>query len=279
MSDEGSSQEHSSEGGDSQLAVSVDLGGLSETLGVPLEVLKEAYGDLLQPALQSLGQGALLDLARAVNAAFSPFAGIGWLHEQLRQWLPLALLKRFQQTPPEAVQPPRPHIAGPLLLHLVFLQEEDVLREMFADLLASEMDDRMRAGVHPAFVSVLQQLTADEARILRLLSHEPHLVSSLRDGGSLVSPNLRNIQGAFRFLAERAGVEAPDNSPSYLDNLIRLRVFSLETRSSLKEDWPASIRGGAQSLLLPDTTLAVNLEVELTTFGRALVQAVSYDAS
>ena len=47
---------------------------------------------------------------------------------------------------------------------------EAPLRELYEQLLASAMDSEARPGVHPAFVDMLRQMTAREARMLRTLA-------------------------------------------------------------------------------------------------------------
>src|SRR5689334_22009470 len=46
------------------------------------------------------------------------------------------------------------------------------LRERYLNLLAAAMDDEASARVHPAFLGVLRELTADEVRLISLFQHD-----------------------------------------------------------------------------------------------------------
>jgi hypothetical protein len=96
------------------------------------------------------------------------------------------------------------------------------LRERYLNLLAAAMDDSTAARVHPAFLTVLRQLTADEARIISMFQHDgPYplvtVVARYRFGGPL-STELR----LFSLLATEAGCEHPERLALYVDNLCRL---------------------------------------------------------
>jgi hypothetical protein len=96
------------------------------------------------------------------------------------------------------------------------------LRERYLNLLAAAMDDSTAARVHPAFLAILRQLTADEARIISMFQHDgPYplvtVVARYRFGGPL-STELRH----FSLLATEAGCEHPERLPLYIDNLCRL---------------------------------------------------------
>ena len=147
-------------------------GVVSETakaLGINA-VIPEMYRDLLQPAAQEVGS-QLLIVAKAVKIALAPLKVTVWSFERLSEWLQVRLTTHFANTPADQIVAPKPEIAGPLLLHLHFLKDEEELRSLFSNLLAAAMDRETRNSVHPAYVSILQQLTPDEALILRHLNN------------------------------------------------------------------------------------------------------------
>lgn len=105
--------------------------------------------------------------------------------------------------------------------------DTELLRRRFSELL-----DRSRAldpppGTHPAFQRIVDEISPDEARIIRFLHEEGpqpvvHLAARplIGSGGSTVLENLSMI-------GDRAGCHTPDLTPSYLENLIRLGVVKL----------------------------------------------------
>jgi hypothetical protein len=101
------------------------------------------------------------------------------------------------------------------------------LRERYLNLLAASMDSNKAARVHPAFLEVLRQLTADEARIISQFQHDgPYpivTVGARYKFGERLSTELRN----FTLLATQAGCEYPERVSLYIDNLCRLGLVEL----------------------------------------------------
>jgi hypothetical protein len=112
----------------------------------------------------------------------------------------------------------------------------EVLRERGEKLLSKSAEVGRDEGIHPAFPSILDELAADEARILRLLATEgTQAAMDVRDRGyvpfksSLVAEDLTRV-GAD------AGCRHPERTPIYLQNLERLGLttFSDDPIDDLK---------------------------------------------
>jgi hypothetical protein len=153
----------------------------------------------LRVARAALDAQAAGELADAVRGYARELLGIDELEDQVRQ-----------------LAPPGDNGAG-----------ERALRERGAELLRRSADVSAQEGVHPAFVRVLAELAADEARILRLLAEDgPQPVVDVRAanligvGSQLVEPNLN-------MLAMDAGCRHHDRIGTYLVNLQRLGLVSL----------------------------------------------------
>ena len=114
--------------------------------------------------------------------------------------------------------------------------DEARLREEAGWLLDRSADVDYEEPVHPAFPNVLQQLAADEARILRLLvaeGDEPAI--TVRDRGAIpISSSL--VAEDLTMVGINAGVRREDRVAVYLDNLDRLGLveFSDEPVADLK---------------------------------------------
>jgi hypothetical protein len=92
---------------------------------------------------------------------------------------------------------------------------------------SAAMDEETSARVHPAFLTVLRQLTADEVRLISMFQHDgPYplvtVVARYRFGGAITT-ELRN----FSLLGREAGCEYPDRVPLYIDNLCRLGLTEI----------------------------------------------------
>lgn len=195
------------------------------TLGVG-PAAKELYVDLLRPAAVETGQNLLL-VAKMVTLALTPLHGMVWGLERIRDWLSAALLKRLASTDPAQIQTPAPYIAGQVLVQLLFCADQERLREMYANLLASAMNRQSADAVHPAFVHLIQQLTPDEALLLQRIATDPGqfaLHESSTDSGLAKGSESLSVQ--FRNYCEAAGVASPSLSDAYLDNLLRLKVLA-----------------------------------------------------
>lgn len=104
------------------------------------------------------------------------------------------------------------------------------------------MDKRVSSLVHPSFVSVIGQLTPDEAKMMSWLSKglgKDHLpVIDLR----VVEDDDMPIKARWRVLCENytnvfdAIVQCPENVSLYLNNLERLKLLSGETYCYEGED-------------------------------------------
>lgn len=90
------------------------------------------------------------------------------------------ILEELNKISPQNYQKPKLNIIGPALEASKYYIEESELRKMFAKLIASATDSTRALYVHPAFVQVIKQMTADDAVLL----------SQLPDFGPLANINL-----------------------------------------------------------------------------------------
>jgi len=143
------------------------------------------------------------------------------------------------------------------------------LRERGAELLAQSADVTHADDLHPAYARILENLSPDEARILRLLATRgPQPAIDVRHGLPLVS---ELVAPGLNMIGAEAGCRYPDRIPAYLDNLNRLGLiwFSRETladinRYQVLEAQPDAIeamRGAGR------TSRTVRRSIHLTPFG------------
>lgn len=76
------------------------------------------------------------------------------------------LKDKTKHIPPENLQEPPVMIAGPTLEALRYTYDEKELREMYENLLASAMDNRIASQVHPSYVDAIRQMSPLDARVL-----------------------------------------------------------------------------------------------------------------
>lgn len=79
------------------------------------------------------------------------------------------LKEKIKYIPEENLQVPPTMIAGPTLEALRYAYDEAELRDMYENLLASAMDNRIASQAHPAFVDAIKQMTSIEAQIMEII--------------------------------------------------------------------------------------------------------------
>jgi Abortive infection alpha len=186
---------------------------------------KELYVDLLRPAAIETGKN-LAVVARLVTIALAPLRGLVWGMEAVQDWLSAALLKRLAGSKTEDIQTPPAYIAGQILLQLPFCAEQEQLREMYANLLASAMRRDIAPQVHPAFVQVIQQLTPDEVLILEAIASEPRGFALQEQMDNYGHTSATSVEDQFLSIAQKVSVAHSELAEAYLENLLRLRIFS-----------------------------------------------------
>lgn len=188
------------------------------------------YQDVLQPAAQELGK-ALQTVAKIVHVALAPVSSLVWGYDQIKDFVSTKVADRLKNVPPENIVTPKPNVAGPALESLRYTGHESSLSDLYANLLAASMDKTTASGAHPAFVEIIKQLTPDEAKLVGLfVSPQPLPLLNARweyknptdekSGGVYVLVN-------FSLLGAQAGVEFPNLTPIYIDNLCRLRLSEI----------------------------------------------------
>lgn len=141
--------------------------------------LVEAYKDVGRPVLAPLGK----TLGTAFEVALAPvdliFGGLKAGVDRFKA----ALKKKVEKVPPERLLPPPPTIAAPAALQYALMgegAEAAILRDMFENLVARSMDIETTKDVHPAFVTMISQLTPDEARLLQNMKEFEYTLLQVR---------------------------------------------------------------------------------------------------
>jgi hypothetical protein len=143
------------------------------------------------------------------------------------------------------------------------------LRERGAELLSRSADVAQREELHPAFARILENLSPDEARILRLCATQgPQPAIDVRKGLPLVS---ELVAPGLNMIGAEAGCRYPGRVPAYLDNLNRLGLiwFSRETlrdinRYQVLEAQPDAVEAMRDA---GRTSRTVRRSIHLTPFG------------
>lgn len=199
---------------------------------VGTEIVKQGYNDigptLVRPTATTLGL-----LPRAIRASLSGLEK--WVLEREYGVAKVAKLLeiKLQQVGAENIVPPEAHIAVPALQYISYCMDNEELRDMYANLLASSMNKVVKNDVHPSYVEIIKQLCPDEAKILRYLAQK---VAIPLLGLRYTEPSKRGgfeIVKHFSNVGYLVNAEFPDNIQQYLDNLSRLGLMTIDTAHTL----------------------------------------------
>lgn len=199
---------------------------LDQTKGVAVEV----YKDVVKPSAQPLGV-VLSYLPRTLRLAFSKWEK--WIvngEESIRIAADM-LREKVKQIPEEKLVEPEAYVAVPAIQQLMYCQDNDTLRDLYANLLASSMNTDKKWQVHPAFVDIIKQLTPDEAKIIKSIPDLKNNFLPLVDVKLYdKSANLSGGHQLFITNFTTIGIDVIENKAnicSYVDNLIRLNILEI----------------------------------------------------
>jgi hypothetical protein len=186
----------------------------------------------VKEAGRKLGQAANT-VATTINNALLPLAAVNFAFDKARTYFAGTfqqdLSQKAEAIPPEHIVEPKASIAGPALQGLAFTHEEPQLRNLYLSLLATAMDKRKATDAHPAFVEIIKQMTAEEARLIQ---------NVLRSSNAIALVEVRKEtagEDGWRSLARHLGhlcddkdtpVEDPA-APAMIDNWTRLGLVEV----------------------------------------------------
>ena len=146
--------------------------------------------------------------------------------------------KKISAIPTDNIIEPRTSIIGPALETLKYNVDEEQIREIFINLLASEIDDRKQGKVLPAYIELVRQLSVEDAMFLKSLKEinkkqlslcfvklQSNIGQGYRDVDTIIVNNTHNDC--------RHTLRPPK---IVLENLERLRIIKLERDIYLTDD-------------------------------------------
>jgi hypothetical protein len=184
-----------------------------------------------------------------------------------------------------------PKIAIPLL-ESASLEDDEILQEVWAKLIANSTDPNFIGAIHPGYIEIIKQMSPDEAVILNSFlknNHYPVLFSCyvqeeyqaeedpFHFQGRSPRPNRAVYQSFYELFAihcKTLALKKTDDSSVYLDNLLRLRIVEVghaflgENRRRTYSNWE-SLAGKKRNISIP----ARDEFLRMTSFGQSFVAA------
>lgn len=203
-------------------------------ISIVAEIIKAA-GDNpeVKEAASNLGKTAVT-LTKTINNALLPLAAINFAFDKAREYFSVQFQKDLAEKaatiPPQYIVEPKASVAGPALQGLAFTHEEQNLKEMYLNLLATAMDGRVADDAHPAFVEIIKQLNGKEAELIRMLisTSDPTpivQIHAIRSDDKRFNVLLRHVLN----LRNQATQQPIENLrlPAMIDNWIRLGLVEV----------------------------------------------------
>jgi Abortive infection alpha len=146
------------------------------------------------------------------------------------------------------------------------------LRERGEELLRRSRDVNFGEQAHPAYMRILEDLSPDEARILRLLAEEgPQPSVDIRSGLIPLQSTSELVAAGLNMIGSEAGCRHLDDVPAYLNNLHRLGLvwFSREALTDTQRYQVLEAQPEVDDALKSaGRTRTVRRSIHLTPFGR-----------
>ena len=191
------------------------------------DIANNIYNDLCSPSLKVTGNVLSL-VPRAINIALSPIEI--WISKKESNIAAIKerIGKKLSNIPVEDIVSPENYIAIPALEAASYCIDNEDLINIYANLLSSSMNAKVKNGVHPSFVDIIKQMCPDEAKLLANISKKNIVFPIITlqyvyfaDGGGV------DVLKNFSSLGEESGCENSENIYIYLENLSRLGFISL----------------------------------------------------
>lgn len=223
-------------------------------------LMTEVYKDLGQPSARIVGQS----LGETLGLVFVPLgkcASIG--RNNLMRFV--EKLEKAKKENPENIAPAKPSVAVPILEKMIYTDEES-LAEAYAELLKNSCLKDQQPKVLPSYATILSNLTPDEVKILDFVNSTGNVymvpvqdIQGYRNEEerlqleqirlSTPSPMPVRFDGIpcleiqqlavgdttpgwimaehFNDIDKRVNLSNPENIDVYIENLLRLRIFSI----------------------------------------------------
>ena len=140
--------------------------------------------------------------------------------------------------PAENIVDPKASLAGPALQGLAYSHDEDELKDMYLNLLASSMDSTKAESAHPSYVETIKQLSSQEAKLLKIFLAKDqtsiarlHLLINEQSSYQTVARHILNLidKGS-------GGPVVIDMLPAYVENWVRLGLIEVDYTAHLSDE-------------------------------------------
>ena len=231
--------------------------GLPDDVGRNLPI-NDLYRDVAQPAAREVGE-VLGNVAMAARFLVAP---IEYLAAQQGRWQRY-LSRVVEKVPEERRIEGHPQLVGPALEKLRYVDETNIIAELFVNLLARSIDRERVSEAHPAFATIIGQLSSDEALVLYHLKQSEFRLEhflSLKADKNLFLPGTCTVN---EFPTERLAF--PNVFETYLDHLYSLNLIQFVEKQAQEPTFEEGTR--------KQTGVIIRRFIRLSKFGQLFATA------
>jgi len=223
---------------------------------LPEKVLDSAYKDMLSSPAQEVGKLAT-DVVKTARLFLAPFQLAAAFQDRVER-----MMERISIRVPEErrINPPA-EVTGPALEQMRYLDDGNLLWQMFEEVLSCAVDKLEIAKVHPSFSYIISQLSRDEAVILYRLKESNFEVVDVLDLNA----------SEHRFDNRRIEQNNLPTNDLYLPDKLDLYYSHLESLSLVS--WPVYKQDPIKDVTGKQTGIRRWSRMHLTDFGRLFADA------
>jgi len=128
------------------------------------KTVQRFYKEAVSPVAKQVG-GLATDLVKTFRLFTAPLQLAAAAQDRFSVWLE-DVRKRV---PTERQVEAPPEVAGPVLMNLRFIGDDNILKELYLNLLARAIDTERKEEAHPGFIKLIEQMSPSEAMTFKYL--------------------------------------------------------------------------------------------------------------
>ncbi len=199
------------------------------------DTLNEGYKDAIQKPLQSSSKAVTILMDFFNNTILYPMQKYNLYAESKLNNFAYELKNKASKIPNENLIEPQINILGPTIEGLKYNLDEEHIKEMFTNILLSNMDNRKQGKVHPSFIEVVKQLSCEDANDLKFLKE--------KNKTDLPIMNVKYKLTTSEFIFPTKNIflihedDVYDSDALVINNLVRLNLIEIDYTHCLTDEY------------------------------------------
>lgn len=244
------------------------------------KILELVYQDLAQPGVKVLGQA----LGTVLEFSTSFLLPVKLLNEKFRLNFTRRLneyKEKLEAIPEDKRCEVHPQIGLPIIEKLSYTTSDEIA-DLFTNLLASASSRDMVNTAHPAFISMIERMSSDEARILVYLKDKEDIPYCDINAYLNKDRGFITLSEHVTMIDEDVSLSYPENTNAYIANFVSLGIlrdkkgtFRMDKTqyNRIKEKYQVE---ELTASLVPESFKSIKVEesyYQVTPFGKLFIQA------